>query len=134
MIYKITKDNIFTGKHIVLCTLETWAQFGWIINQKTMDKIKEYMPIVSHACNMVSNYSNLPFKKSMANMIDTMIIKDDLIHIDTLNISDNGNDWLDIFEVPQLVDENYPKQKYLIALNIGNIRIYLWRKIKVNQL
>ena len=132
MVDKITKDNVFTGKHTILCTLETWAQFGWIINQKTMDKIKEYIPIVSYACNMVSNYSNLSFKKIMVDIIDTMIIKNELIQVDTLNISDNGHDWIDVFEVPQLVDENYPKQKYLISLNIGDIKIYLWRKIRVN--
>ena len=109
MVDKITKDNVFTGKHTILCTLETWAQFGWIINQKTMDKIKEYMPIVSHACNMISNYSNLPFKKTMVDIIDTMIIKNELIQVDTLNISDNGPDWLDGYDVPTLVAENSPK-------------------------
>ena len=126
--YYITKNNIFDGKHTLICTLETWAEFGWMINQDIMNHIKEYMPIVSHKCNMVSNYSNISFKQQMADMIESMIIKDELIHIDSYNISKNRNDWIDIFEIPALCSKIYPKQKYLIALYIGDIKIFIWRK------
>ena len=126
--YKITKDNVFDGLHTFICTLETWAEFGWMITPNIMERIKEYMPIIAHRCNMVSNYSNVQFKKDMVDIIELMIIKNELIHIDAYNINDKNTDWMDVFEVPSLTSEQYPKQKYLIALSIGNIRIFIWRK------
>lgn len=124
----ITRDNLFTGQHTMFCTLETWAQFGWMINSEAMDKIKEYMPIVAHKCNIVSNYSNTLLKRQIADVIEDMIFKNDLIQVDVFDINDDGSDWIDIIEIPSLKSKKYPKQKYLLVLNIGDIKIYIWRK------
>lgn len=126
--YDINYNNVFDGPHTLLCTLETWSEFGWMINSETMDKIKEYMPIVSHKCNMVSNYSDNKLVRDVYSIIKNMIMKEDIIQVDTFCINNKIDDWLDVFEVPQLKSEKYPKQKYLLSLNLGDILIFIWRK------
>jgi len=131
--YKITKDNVFDGLHTFICTLETWAEFGWMITPDIMVHIKEYMPIIAHRCNMVSNYSNTALKKEMTDVIELMIAENELIHIDTYNINNKRSDWMDVFEIPSMESETCPKQKYLIALSIGDIKIFIWRKKTANK-
>ena len=122
----INKFNVFTGKHTILCTLESWAEFGWMIKSNMMEDIKNYMPIVSHACNMVSNYSNESIKKDIVNIISKMIQDEELIHDKTFTYDDNI--YLDVFIIPELENHTYVKQHYLLMISIKDITIFIWRK------
>lgn len=117
---KIEYTNIFRGKHTWLCTLETWAEIGWMINTNSINKIKEYLPIISHKCNMVSNFSITNFKQEICSLITKKIENNEFIHIDSNQISDNRI--IDIFNMSQ------DKKDYLIRISIYNLIIYIWKK------
>lgn len=118
--YTIESTDIFRGKHTWLCTLETWAEIGWMINTKVMNKIKEYLPIISHKCNMVSNFSIEKFKQEICSLITQKIENNEFINIDSTKISDNRI--IDIFNMSQ------DKKDYLIRISIYNLIIYIWKK------
>lgn len=129
--FNITKDNWHNGQHTLLCTLSNWAEIGWFLPSKIMDKIKEYMPIVSSQCNMVSNYSKLSFQRDLSkHILDYMNDPNDYILMESIYQEDELVGEFYVYEIPNVEIRNKSyKCKYFIAINFKDIDLYIWRKI-----
>lgn len=126
--YNITKDNVFLGPHTLLCTVETWGEIGWFLPNKMMDTIKEYMPISSHLCNMVSNYSKLQYQQQMFSIINDMCLNEELILVDAIQNKD-GYGYVDIYEIPSRTNiSKGEKYKYILYIQYKDVEMFIWRK------